>query len=45
MRGYLFLYAAVKYLNVVRYFVVKMAAGGSVSVTNESTASEIARYF
>lgn len=45
MRGYLFLYAAVKYLNVVRYFVVKLAAGGSVSVTSESTASEIARYF
>lgn len=45
MRGYLNLYAVVKYLNVVRYFVVKMAAGGSVAVTSESTASDVARYF
>ena len=36
--GYLFLYWQVRYLNVVRYFVVKFAGGGSVNVTVQSTA-------
>ncbi|UGY23722.1 hypothetical protein HU675_0038215 [Bradyrhizobium septentrionale] len=36
-RGYLFLYWTVRYLNVVRYFVVKFQGGGNVSVTVQST--------
>lgn len=36
-RGYLFLYWQVRYLNVVRYFVVKFQGGGNVSVTVQST--------
>ncbi|WP_439398709.1 hypothetical protein ACRQ5Q_15140 [Bradyrhizobium sp. PMVTL-01] len=35
--GYLFLYWQVRYLNVVRYFVVKFQGGGNVSVTVQST--------
>lgn len=36
-RGYLFLYWKVRYLNVVRYFVVKFAGGGNVTVNVQST--------
>lgn len=36
--GYLFLYWQVRYLNVVRYFVVKFMGGGSVVVTVQNTA-------
>ena len=35
--GYLFAYCAVRYLNCVRYFVVKLAGGGNVTVTTQST--------
>jgi hypothetical protein len=35
--GYLFLYWQVRYLNVVRYFVVKFQGGGNVTVTSQST--------
>lgn len=35
--GYLFLYWQVRYLNVIRYFVVKFAGGGNVTVTVQST--------
>jgi hypothetical protein len=35
--GYLFLYWEVRYLNVVRYFVVKFQGGGNVTVTVQST--------
>lgn len=35
--GYLFLYWQVRYLNVVRYFVVKFQGGGNVTVTVQST--------
>jgi hypothetical protein len=35
--GYLFAYCTVRYLNVVRYFVVKLAGGGNVVVTTQST--------
>jgi hypothetical protein len=36
--GYLFLYWQVRYLNVIRYFVVKFAGGGNVTVNVQSTA-------
>lgn len=36
--GYLFLYWQVRYLNVIRYFVVKFQGGGNVSVNVQSTA-------
>jgi hypothetical protein len=35
--GYLFLYWQVRYLNVVRYFIVKFQGGGNVVVTTQST--------
>lgn len=35
--GYLFLYWTVRYLNEVRYFVVKFQGGGNVTVTTQST--------
>jgi hypothetical protein len=35
--GYLFLYWQVRYLNVVRYFVVKFQGGGNVTVSVQST--------
>jgi hypothetical protein len=44
-RGFLFLYAAVKYLNVVRYFVIKLAGGGTVAVTSQSTPPEVSQFF
>lgn len=37
-RGYLFLYLQVRFLNVVRYFVVKFQGGGNVQVNVQSTA-------
>jgi hypothetical protein len=43
-RGYLFLYWQVRYLNVVRYFVVKFAGGGNVQVTVQSTAPTPAQF-
>lgn len=36
-RGYLFLYWTVRYLNVIRYFVVKFQGGGNVTVNVQST--------
>lgn len=45
IRGYLFLYAAVKYLNTVRFFVIKLAGGGTVLVTNQSTPPQISQFF
>ncbi len=36
-RGYLFLYWKVRYLNVIRYFVVKFQGGGNVTVTVQTT--------
>jgi hypothetical protein len=35
--GYLFLYWQVRYLNVIRYFVVKFQGGGNVSVSVQNT--------
>lgn len=35
--GYLFLYWQVRYLNVIRFFVVKFQGGGNVTVTSQST--------
>jgi hypothetical protein len=35
--GYLFLFWQVRYLNVIRYFIVKFAGGGNVTVTSQST--------
>jgi hypothetical protein len=35
--GYLFLYWQVRYLNVIRYFVVKFQGGGNVTVNIQST--------
>jgi hypothetical protein len=36
--GYLFLYWQVRYLNVVRYFVIKFLGGGNVTVTVQNNA-------
>lgn len=36
-RGYLFLYWQVRYLNVIRYFVIKFQGGGNVTVSVQST--------
>jgi hypothetical protein len=36
-RGYLFLYWQVRYLNVVRYFVIKFQGGGNVNVSVQNT--------
>lgn len=36
--GYLFLYWQVRYLNVVRYFVIKFMGGGNVTITVQTTA-------
>ena len=35
--GYLFLYWTVRYLNVIRYFVVKFQGGGNVTVSTQNT--------
>ena len=35
--GYLFLYWQVRYLNVIRYFVVKFQGGGNVTVSTQNT--------
>ena len=35
--GYLFLYWQVRYLNVIRYFIVKFQGGGNVSVSVQSS--------
>ncbi|MCC3246678.1 hypothetical protein LG047_15360 [Methylocystis sp. WRRC1] len=44
-RGFLFLYAAVKYFNTVRYFIIKLASGGTVDVTSQSTPPQIQQFF
>ena len=44
-RGFLFIYVAVKYLNVVRYFVIKLSGGGTINVTSQSTPAQIAQFF
>lgn len=41
--GYLFLYWQVRYLNVVRYFVVKFMGGGNVVVNLQSATPTIAQ--
>ena len=43
-QGYLFLYWQVRYLNVIRYFVVKFQGGGNVTVTAQSTAAVAAQF-
>lgn len=43
-RGYLFAYCAVRYLNTVRYFVVKLAGGGNVQVTTQATQPNVAQF-
>lgn len=35
--GYLFLYWQVRYLNVIRYFVIKFQGGGNVSISVQNT--------
>jgi hypothetical protein len=42
--GYLFLYWQVRYLNVIRYFVVKFQGGGNVTVTVQSTPPSPAQF-
>jgi hypothetical protein len=42
-RGYLFLFWEVRYLNTVRYFVVKLAGGGNVSVTQQETIPSVSQ--
>ncbi|WP_315792237.1 hypothetical protein [Bradyrhizobium sp. SZCCHNRI1002] len=42
--GYLFLYWQVRYLNVVRYFVVKFQGGGNVVVTAQTTQPSAAQF-
>lgn len=41
-RGYLFASATVRYLNVVRYFVIRLAGGGNVQVSSSNDASILA---
>lgn len=42
--GYLFLYWTVRYLNVTRYFVVKLNGGGNVTVSVQSTPPNPAQF-
>lgn len=42
--GYLFLYWQVRYLNVIRYFVVKFQGGGNVTVNVQSTPPSPAQF-
>jgi hypothetical protein len=42
--GYLFLYWQVRYLNVIRYFVVKFQGGGNVTVSVQSTPPTAAQF-
>lgn len=42
-QGFLFLYAAVRYLATVRYFVIKLAGGNNVTVTSQSSAPTAAQ--
>jgi hypothetical protein len=42
--GYLFLYWQVRYLNVIRYFVVKFQGGGNVTVSVQSTQPSPSQY-
>jgi hypothetical protein len=45
-QGYLFLYWQVRYLNVIRYFVIKFAGGGNVQVidTGSSQLPSVTQY-
>ena len=43
-RGYLFLYWQVRYLNVVRYFVIKFMGGGNVVVNVQNTPPTVAQF-
>lgn len=43
-RGYLFAFCAVRYLNVVRYFVVKFAGGGNVQVTSQAAPPSVTQF-
>lgn len=43
-RGYLFLYWQVRYLNVIRYFVIKFQGGGNVTVTVQETQPTPAQF-
>ena len=40
-RGYLFLYWQVRYLNVIRYFVIKFMGGGNVTVSSQDTVPSV----
>jgi hypothetical protein len=42
--GFLFAYCAVKYLNVVRYFIVKLAGGGNVNISVQNTKPTPAQF-
>jgi hypothetical protein len=42
--GYLFLYWEVRYLNVIRYFVVKFQGGGNVNVQVSPTQPSPAQF-
>mgnify|MGYP003336130354 CR=1 FL=1 len=42
--GFLFAYAAVRYLNTVRYFVIKLAGGGNVDVSSQATAPTASQF-
>lgn len=44
-QGFLFAFCTVRYLNVVRYFVIKLAAGGNVIVSAQATPPTIAQLF
>ena len=43
-RGYLFITWAVRYLNTVRYIVVRLAGGGNVTVTTQSTVPTLSQF-
>lgn len=42
-RGFLFLFWQVRYLNTVRFFIVKLAGGGNVTVTQQETIPSVSQ--
>jgi len=43
-QGFCFVYLTVPYLSTVRYFVIKLAGGGNVTITSQSTPPTPAQF-
>lgn len=43
-QGFLFLYATIRYLNVVRYFVIQLNGGGNVTVSVQTQAPSVNQF-